>query len=212
MKLLIKIFLSFFSILLSNLLFSQGFNNDFKHDEEDIKTISKLLGINTFKFPIKQDTSQICDIIVEEFKNGKLLKKSSLIDEDRKKMKEMDLWDPINDYKPTVKEDSVYFRRFYFQKKQNILEMLTRASGAEQSKKFALDNLSVFDISAFHEVVDEIVKQKYIILNKQLKPILFVYGNSDSQKDKDILNCPTGLPKEIIVKKFHYVTFISIKE
>jgi hypothetical protein len=68
-------FLALFTFLLiSTIIFAQGTNNDFSLDDEDLKYVFKELGFESYKFPIQQSASVLYDIIVEEFKDGKIIK------------------------------------------------------------------------------------------------------------------------------------------
>ena len=62
-------------------LYSQGTNNNFNYDKEDLNVIFKELGISTFKYPIKQSPDQLVNFIIEEYENKELIKKISVIDE-----------------------------------------------------------------------------------------------------------------------------------
>jgi hypothetical protein len=89
--------------------FSQGLNNDFNYDREDLNAILKEIGFVTFKFPVKQDTTQLCDFVIEEYISGKLISERSVITGAQKKFEEYGIgWTKY--FKP--KKDSVHFHRF----------------------------------------------------------------------------------------------------
>lgn len=188
------------------LALTQGLNNDFNYDKEDLNTILKELGFVTFKFPVKQDTMQLCDFVIEEYINGKLINEQSIISGAQKKFGEYGI-DWTKYFKP--RKDSVYIHRFYFIKKDTAVTIRLNSHGYSTLEK--LDNLgiSLFDLRALEASKTEIDSTGYIILNKP-KDLIFLYANKSNSKEP--LWCPSGLPKKEVIKRFYYVLFISIKE
>ena len=197
--LFIMLFIPFFS-------FSQGLNNDFDYDKEDLNAILKEIGFVTFKFPVKQDTTQLCDFVIEEYIDGKLISEKSIITAAQKKFDEYGI-DWTKYFKP--KKDSIYFHRFYFIKKDTAVTIRLKSHGYSTIEK--LDNLgiSLFDLRALEAIKTEIDSTGYIKLNKP-KDLIFLYANKNDSKEP--LWCPSGLPKKEVIKRFYYVLFITIKE
>ncbi len=187
-------------------LFSQGLNNDFDYDKEDLNAILKEIGFVTFKFPVKQDTAQLFDFVIEEYINGKLISEKSMITAAQKKFSEYGI-DWTKYFKP--KKDSNYFHRFYFIKKDTAVTIRLKSHGYSTVEN--LDNLgiSLFDLRALEAIKTEIDSIGYINLNKP-KDLIFLYANKGDSKEP--LWCPSGLPKKEVIKRFYYVLFISMKE
>lgn len=186
--------------------FSQGLNNDFEYDRDDLNAILKEIGFVTFKFPVKQDTTQLCDFVIEEYIDGKLISDRSIIATAQKKFDEYGI-DWTKYFKP--KKDSVYFHRFYFIKKDTGVTIRLRSHGYSTVEK--PDNLSVslYDLRALEAIKTEIDSTGYIELNKP-RDLIFLYANKNDSKEP--LWCPSGLPKKEVIKRFYYVLFITIKE
>lgn len=188
------------------LALAQGLNNDFNYDKEDLNAILKELGFVTFKFPVKQDTTQLCDFVIEEYIDGKLINERSIISAAQKKFDEYGI-DWAKYFKP--KKDSIYFHRFYFIKKDTAVTIRLKSHGYSTVEK--LDNLgiSLFDLRVLEAIKTEIDSTGYIKLNMP-KDLIFLYANKNDNKEP--LWCPSGLPKKEVIKRFYYVLYISIKE
>jgi hypothetical protein len=187
-------------------VFSQGTNNDFDYDEKDLNIIFSELGFTTFKYPIRQDTNQIFDFVIEEFKNGDLISSRSIIDYTKDQFKKYGL-DPINYFQ--VKKDSVYLHRFYFIKRDTALIIKVNTHGVTALQNIKTLGQATFDLRTQFEIKTEIDSLGYIECDKQ-KDLLFLYANAPN--DKEPLWCPAGMPREMVIKKFYYVLFVSIKK
>jgi len=187
-------------------VFTQGLNNEFNYDMEDLNTILKEMGFVTFKFPVKQDATQLYDFIIEEYINGKLINEKSMITTARKKFEDYGI-DWTKYFKP--QKDSIYFHRFYFIKNDTAVTIRLKSHGYSAVEK--LDNLgiSLFDLRALESVKTEIDSTGYIKLDRS-KDLIFLYANKNDNKEP--LWCPSGLPKMEVIKRFYYVFYITIKE
>jgi hypothetical protein len=186
--------------------FSQGLNNDFEYDKDDLNAILKEMGFVTFKFPVKQDTTELFDFVLEEYINGKMVSEKSIITSAQKKFAGYGI-DWTKYFRP--KKDSIYFHRFYFIKKDTAVTIRLKSHGYSTVEK--LDNLgiSLFDLRALEAIKTETDSTGYIRLNKP-KDLIFLYANKSESKEP--LWCPSGLPKKEVIKRFYYVLFISIRE
>ena len=194
----------FFTVKLN----AQGMNNDFEYDKEDFNMLFKELKINTFKFPIKQNSGQILDIIIEEYEDKKLINSISIIGDATKAFEQyygagIDL---TSYFKP--KKDSIYFHRFFFVEKDSIVSIKIKTIGLETQKEFSLSGKSTFGFNAFNNFKSE-ENVKYLEGAKS-EILVFLYANSSNEKDKPLF-CPTGLSKEQLLEKFYYFIFVSIK-
>ena len=202
-----RILLLFFTLVIgSSLCYAQGLNNDFDYDKEDLNTIFKELGFVTFKFPIKQDSSQLCDFVIEEYIDGKLISERSVIAAAKKKFEDYGI-DWTKYFKPN--KSAVFYHRFYFVKKDNAVSIRLKSHGYSSVEK--LDNLgvSLYDLRALESIKAETDSIGHISLGDP-KDLIFLYANKkDSQEP---LWCPSGLPKKEVIKRFYYVLYIRMRE
>jgi hypothetical protein len=186
-------------------LHAQGSNNNFDYDRDDFNMIFKELGISTFKFPVKQDSSQLLNIVLEEYEDKKLLNTISIID-DAKSIFGKIGYNAITFFE--VEKDSIYFHRFYFVKKDSILRIRIKTHGFEVYKDFSLSGKSAFSFNALADFKSE-DGRKYLEIDKS-EIIMFMYANSSEEKDKPLF-CPNGLTKEQLLERFHYFIFVSVE-
>ena len=192
-------------LLFSVKLNAQGTNNKFAYDEQDFNVIFKELGITTFKFPVKQSSNQLLNIVIEEYEDKKLLNSISVIDEAKKTFGQFGI-DATSYFKP--KADSIYFHRFYFIEKDSSVRIRLKSHGFEMPKEFSLSGKSTFSFNAFSDFK---IEDSIIFLEADNSEILmYLYANSLDEKDKPLW-CPSGLTKEQLLERFYYFIYISIE-
>jgi hypothetical protein len=184
---------------------AQGTNNNFEYDNTDMNVIFKELGITTFKFPIKQTTDQMLNIVIEEYEDKKILNSISIIDDAKNIFGSIGI-DADTYFRP--KKDSVYFHRFYFIEKDSIIKIRTKTHGFENSKSFSLIGKSTFSFNAFSNFKSENDKNYLEIDEPEI--LVYMYANSSNDKDKPLW-CPSGLSKEQLLDRFYYFIFISVE-
>jgi len=197
-------------LFVSGLAFSQGINNDFDYDKEDLNFIFNKLGFNTFKLPIKQEQNKYLDFVIEEYRNGKLVQKISLIDSIKVSLSKWYGDETMNFFKPeldSLKKDSIYFHRFYFHNKDSILDLSIKTHKITKLLKFNIDDLGLVSVRAIYAINEEIKKNGFIQVDTG-KVILFLYANN---KNKQILLCPSGLDKKTLIDRYDYCLFIIVK-
>ena len=193
--------LLFFAVKLN----AQGTNNKFAYDEVDFNVIFNELGITTFKFPIKQSTKQLLNIVIEEYEDKKLLNSISIIDEAKKAFGQFGI-DATTYFKPEA--DSVYYHRFYFIAKDSTVRVRIKSHGFEMPKEFSLSGKSTFSFNAFSNFKNE---DDIRFLEADSPEILmYLYANSSDEKDKPLW-CPSGLSKEQLLERFYYFIFVSVE-
>lgn len=199
-----------FLVIFSTVAISQGTNNDFDYDKEDLDMISKELGFHTFKFPVRQTNNQLFDFVIEEFENGKLLQTISVIDVAKEKFKKFGL--DVSRYFQPKAEDSVYFHRIYFQHHDTLMKVKIKTHGVGSEHEFSFSGKSTFDLRALYSVKTEIDSIGHITLDvEKPKPLMFLYAIAADDKD-GVLWCPAGAPKDKLIENFYYVIYISMKE
>ncbi|TBN00441.1 hypothetical protein EYD45_14330 [Hyunsoonleella flava] len=204
-----KTFLFLLTFSIPFCLFSQGTNNDFEYDKTDLESITSELGFYTFKFPVEQNSQQIYDIVIEEFENGQMINKISLVKDTKEKFKKYGI-EASNYLVPKKDSDSIYFHRFYFHKKDSLISLKIKSHGIGSKHDFSLTGKSTFDMSAIYSAKEEIDSLGFIKI-EHTKPLMFLYANSEKEKEEPLW-CPSGIEKEDLVKRFYYVILISMKE
>ena len=194
-------------LIFTSNLYSQGTNNDFDYDKEDLNVIFKELGISTFKFPIKQSASQLLNIIVEEYENKELIKKISIIDDVKQTFGQIGV-NGLSYFK--APKDSVYFHRFYFFKNDSTIKIRIKTHGLETSKVFSLEGKSLYSINTNGDTGSELRNNQYMEIEDKPEILLYLYANAADEKDKPLW-CPNGLSKEQLLERFYYFIFISIE-
>lgn len=188
-------------------LYSQGMNNNLDYDKEDLNIIFKELGISTFKFPVKQSSDQIMDIVLEEYENKELINRISIIDETQKSFEAIGI-DALSYFKP--KADSVYLHRFYFIKGDSIVKVRIKTHGIQTFKEFSLKGKSLFDINTHADVSTVLKDDDYLEFNNIPEVLVYLYANSSEEKDKPLW-CSNGLSKQELLEQFHYFIFVSVQ-
>ena len=186
---------------------AQGTNNNFDYDKDDFNVILKELGITTFKFPIKQDTAQLINIVLEEYENKELIKKISVIDDVKHSFSQIGI-DGLSYFKP--KNDSTYFHRFYFFKNDSTMKIRVKTHGVELEKVFNFEGKSLYSINTEGSIGDELRENQHIEFKNENRILLYLYANSLNEKDKPLW-CPNGLSKEQLLERFYYFIFIFIE-
>ena len=186
---------------------AQGTNNNFDYDKDDFNVIFKELGITTFKFPIKQGTDQLLNIVLEEYENKELIKKVSVIDDVKQSFGQIGI-NGLSYFKP--ENDSTYFHRFYFFKNDSTMKIRMKTHGIELEKVFNFEGKSLYSINTDGSIGDELRKNQYIAFKNENSILLYLYANSLNEKDKPLW-CPNGLSKEQLLERFYYFVFISVE-
>ena len=189
--------------------YSQGTNNDFDFDKEDLSFIFSKLGYTAFKFPIKQKSNEYIDFVIEEYIDGKLSKRNSLVQTSKKAFSDLGI-DPLKYIKPamdSLQEDSIYLHRFYIQKSDTIIEINIKTHGLSSPFKYNIAQLGRSNVRATNAINEEIKKKEYLNIMGE-KILIFCYAN---KKGDEVLWCPSGLPKEMIIDRYYYCLFIIAK-
>ena len=195
-----------FSLIFTVKLYSQGTNNNFDYDKDDFNVIFKELGISTFKFPIKQGSDQLLNIVFEEYEDKKLTKKISVIDDTKQTFEQIGV-NGLSYFK--APQDSVYFHRFYFFKNDSTIKIRVKTHGIEMTKDFNFNGKSLYSINTYIDG-SKSESNLYTEIGDEPQILLFLYANSIDEKNKPLW-CPNGLSKEQLLERFYYFIFISIE-
>ena len=204
----ILVTLCFFAVNLN----AQGRKNDFNYDQKDFDFIFRELGIRTFKFPVKQTSNQLLNILIEEYEDKRLLNTISIIDNARNKLDSIMLSmygsDMISMFlKPHIKIGSIFFERFIFiEKEDSIVKLKVDMPGYGTELKFNLSGKSLYDIEAHATSFKSENNIKFLEVDNPIL-LVFLYAN----KNRTPLPCPTGLSKEQIIERYYYCILVSVE-
>lgn len=66
-----------------------GLNNDYDFDREDLNILFGQTVFSVLKFSVKQFTTWLCDLVIEEFVNGKTVSKTTRISSVKKSVSDL---------------------------------------------------------------------------------------------------------------------------
>lgn len=173
------------SLFFSLILFSQGLNNDYEIDSEDLKKIFEAQVIHIFKYPFELKKGEYISISYDIYKKGKLSTTKHSI-EDFQIKNEIKIDNHI------ARKDTIVYHRFYFIEQESILKLNQNLPGIEISDKIDLSSIKQGTFNSRSNVPTKLTKKE---------EILFYYGNNSN----DWLNCTTGISKENLIKDYDLV-------
>jgi hypothetical protein len=184
--------ITMFSLISLSSIFGQGLNNDYQLDNEDLKNIFRMQGINVFKFPF-------------ELKKGEYISLSYCIYEDGIEKKCCDLIEDfqiklgINIDHHLSRQDTTVFHRFYFMNQgDSILNINIVAPGISMNEQIDISKVEVGDFTASLHIGENLPEKKDILSFYALFP--------ESKKYQEgFLVCATGLPPEKLVANYDFV-------
>lgn len=183
----------FFAILSSTLLYSQGANNDYSYDMEDVKNIFQMQGINTFKFPFQLKKGEYISISYEVYEFEKKIKSIDIIEDFQIKN------DFIIDHH-IAKKDTTIYHRFYFMTENDSLIIKSVLPGITSTGKIDISKVAISDMNSW-------TGTKRDLSEKQA--ILFYYANykgSKNYKEQDgWLSCTTDISKDMLIHDYDLV-------
>ncbi|MEM6265038.1 MAG: hypothetical protein AAGI38_21185 [Bacteroidota bacterium] len=197
----------YFYLLCPFLIFAQGTNNPYEYDKEDFDLILKELGVSIFKFPVQQSSSNLYDVVVEEYEKNKLISTQSLFTITKESFASIDL-DPTGYSK--MEKDSIYWARFFIKVEDTAVVIRPKMHGVSGNMSFDFSGKSNYSLRALFTVKEQIDSLGHVAVNQEA-PLLFLYANNKTA-DEQTLFCPAGIPKKQLIKRFHYVLFVSLVE
>lgn len=201
---------AFICLLFSyNPVHGQATNNDFEYDKEDFEFIFSKLGFDAMKFPIKQQQSEILDVVIEEYRGGVLSSKKTAIGITNETFKDYGI-DATSYATPKLKEgqfDSVFLHRIYAENGDSLLTVHVITQGITVPIKFDIHDLSTANIRAVYETKEDLDNKAYLEIEEK-RPLAYFYANKDPNLP---LFCPAGMAKDKVIESFYYAVFISIE-
>lgn len=169
---------------------AQGFNNDFSYDETDIKFLFKTIGIEVFKYPFLSSKKQSLNIVIEEYKKGKMVKQIDFF-ENFKPMLEL-LDEPPSYFFTPLNDSTNSWLRFYLTSSDSALVATIKTEKIEKQYKFNTSNLGLYQTRSFDNIPIYIQKNQ---------PLFTYYGNEKSE----MISCPGDAQPKDISKLYDYV-------
>ena len=188
-----RLTISFLFIILSLNSLSQGFNNDQKFDEEDLRFLFAKNGLEVFKFPFKSKVDSSLNIFIEEYNNHNLVKKFNFYNDFKPILSMGD--EPANYFFPKLNDSSNQVIRFYLTKNANKLSLTVKTINIERAYNFKFPTIKMTQTRAFDKIPDFISKKQ---------PLFVFYGT----KNANLISCPGDAPVKEIVKMYDYVVAV----
>jgi hypothetical protein len=187
--------LMFLALLLNLLLgnstvYSQGQNNNYPIDEQDIVNIFRQLGIEIFKFPFKLRKGEFIDISIDVYEYGKLTKHQNNLEEILKVFNHTSISQHLST------KDTIAFHRIYFNNKGDTLAI-----------RFVIPGISCpfyLNIEKVKELIFNARTTNVPLELEKKTELVFCYGIFDQK----VLECATGIPLEKMINKFDLVIMI----
>jgi len=111
-------------------------------------------------------------------------------------------------YCKTITCNCLTFRNKFQNKYDDSLKIVINTHGVTTLTNIKIPGNPTFSFRAVDDIQSEIDSLGHLEINTQ-KDLLFLYANAPI--DKSPLWCPSGLPKESLIKNFYYVLFITAK-
>ena len=190
-----KILFMLLSLLfISNQSFGQGLNNNYQFDDEDLKNVLNMQGINVFKFPFDLNKGEYISLSYCVYENGLEKERCNLIEDFQ-----IDAGIKINHHLSS--RDTTAFHRFYFiNQGDSTLNIRIVSPGISTNKKINISKIKLGDFTASLEIKDDLPKRKDILSFYALYP--------ESEKHREsggFLECATGLSVEELIASYDFV-------
>jgi hypothetical protein len=178
-----RISLLFFCLLFAVSCCAQGHNNDQKIDQQDLLFLFRQSKLTPFKFYFSSKSDSACNIIIEQYLNGQLIKTRNFYEETKKIVAMTD--EPKSYYYPPLNGKAKPIVRLYFdQTNPDTLRIFVKTENVEKRFSFPVSSTLLTESRAFDNI-SPILKSR--------QPLVAFYGN-----DAILLSCPgDAKPKEI---------------
>jgi len=199
MKKIVFILINLFFILHQN--FGQGLNNNYQFDDEDLKNVLYLQGINVFKFPFYLNKGEYISLSYCIYENGIEKERCDFI-EDFQIEREFRIDHHLS------RQDTTVFHRFYFLNQgDSVLNIRIVAPGITTKKKIDISKIELSDFTASLDINENLPEKKDIL------SFYALFSESEKyEKSYGFLECATGLsPNELIVKYDFVLIFFAEK-
>jgi hypothetical protein len=186
-----KYFLSVVAFLYVVNLEAQGLNNDNPIDQQDLKFLFEQNKLQPFKFCFTSTSDSSINIIIEEYRMGKLSKTKNVFEQFKPILAMGD--DPLSDYFPPLNDTMKHWIRFYIDEKRKDTANLWFKTEMLQTKfPFKTIGINLTQARSF-DTIPRILRRR--------EPLFVYYGN----KKPTMISCPGDAPVKDIVKMYDLV-------
>ncbi|MGQ1786161.1 MULTISPECIES: hypothetical protein [unclassified Saccharicrinis] len=181
------------SLLTAGLTFSQGTNNDYEFDTEDLSNIFDEMGINVFKFPFELKKGEYISVSYEMYENGKRIKQRNIVED-------IQVENGLKFNHHHSPKDTTVYHRLYFYNKGDSLLMQFVVPGISITGKVDIARIGQSSFSARVDILKNLPHKR---------EIMYYYANyKNSEKEKESkgwLNCPAGKSNEELIDRYDLV-------
>jgi len=190
MKKVMLIWLNMF--LIFSPCIGQGLNNDYQFDNEDLKNIFKLQGIDVFKFPFELKKGEYISLSYCVYENGNEKEHCNLIEDFQ-----IDLGFEIDHH--LSRRDTTVFHRIYFAVQEDSLNIQVVVPGISMNRKVDISKVEFSDCTASVNINDKLPDKRDIL------SFYALYHDSNKYQEGGFSRCPTGLPPKEMVESYDFV-------
>lgn len=173
---------------------AQGLNNDKPIDQEDLKFLFDQNKLHPFKFFFTANTDSSINIIIEEYRLGKLSKSTNVYTQFKPMLSMSD--EPFTYYFPKLNDTTKHWIRFYIDERNRDTVNLWYKTETLQTKfPFKTIGIGLTQARAFDSIP--------LTLSKR-QPLFVFYGNKNAM----LISCPGDAPVKDITKMYDLVLAI----
>ncbi len=194
----IALILSLF--LIPVFIWGQGLNNNYPFDDNDLKNIFEMQGINTFKFPFNLNQGEYISLSYSIYEDGIEKEKHNPIED-------LQIEAEITFNQHISRQDAVVFHRLYFMNQgDSIINFRAVFPGISMNKKIDISRVKTGSFTANLNIDSNLPVKK---------DILYYYGLfSESEKyvqSGSWLECATGLSSEELIKTYDFAVIFYVE-
>ena len=192
MKKILFILINLFFCLNQN--FGQGLNNNYQFDNDDLKNVLNLQGINVFKYPFYLNKGEYISLSYRIYEDGCEKEHRNLIED-------FQIETDIKIDHHLSGRDTTVFHRFYFMNQgDSVLNIRIVAPGISTNKKINISKIKLGDFTASLDIKENLPEKKDIL------SFYALYSDSEKyRKSEGFLECATGLSPEKLIANYDFV-------
>lgn len=192
MKKIILVLTYFF--LISGYNFAQGLNNNYLIDNEDIKNLYQMQGINVFKFPFHLAQGEYISLSYHIYEYGVEKEKCNLI-EDFQIEEEIEFNHHI-----AYKDTTVFHRLYFVNQGDSSLNIRIVVPNISINKTVDISKVALWDFTASLNIKEDLLQKRDVLSFYGLYPDSKKYHETEG-----ILSCATGFSPSQLIEKYDFV-------
>jgi hypothetical protein len=142
--------------LIFSTCFGQGLNNDYQFDNEDLKNIFKLQGIDVFKFPFELKKGEYISLSYCIYENGIEKERCNLIEDFQ-----IEIGFTIDHH--LSRRDTTVFHRIYFMVQEDTLNIQVVVPGISMNRKVDISKVEFSDCTASLNINEKLPDKRDIL-------------------------------------------------